>query len=840
MINLILKRTAVAARTVACAAFALCGTANAQVVINEFDYVQPGPDNAEFIELYATEQTSLTPFSIQLVGGATGSIYQTITLPPVVLAADDFFVICGSTSVTPNCDLEAPTAVDFIRNDVPGAIALISAGAIVDTVSYGGNSVAPYTELIGTPPDEDDEADLGLARVFDGFDTNFNDFDVRLFCITPGAPNEGIAQPCDGIYEIAEIQGASVMSPVAGQFVRTERNIVTGVRDESSMQGFYMQTPLNRQDNNPLTSEGIFVYTGSSPVVEVGDMVTVVGVVDDSERTHFTDSPFVQVISSNNPLPPATVFDGSTPSPLQPVGSMETLRFEGMLVDFSGVAASSSGTFLYTVPTMQRPFLEPGIVFPGEIGLPVWDGNEEILTVLLNGTDLASTRVFAGQIVSVLGHMGGRLSSSFRLWPVRINPGPEPQLPRAVRPSDNDELMIVTQHMRRLFDTVDNPDTPDGVVSEETLSRRLQKFSYHIRVTLAAPDIIAVQDVETLELLELLAAQMATDDPTLNYSAVHIASPLATNTGFLVRHDRVTVQSVETIGEDDAGLFSRPPLAIDAAFERDGATLDLTLINVQLPLGSNPLDPTFTNWFFPAERAVFLANYLEAERVSNPNKNIVLLGDFGAPQFSNGYADILGQITGVPDPLGSEIPYEPIVTVPLTNLTNSLPQPEQYGASFNGNLVAYDHMLVSENLVSRVNEYVFARGNTDAPLATASNIEEDIGLYVSNRDAAVLYLTTEFADFDGDGVANTNDNCTEAANPDQRDTNGDGFGNLCDADLNNDGVINVLDLGILRSAFFSTNADADFNGDGTVNVLDLGILRSTFFMAPGPSGLAGI
>ncbi|MEO1576696.1 MAG: hypothetical protein AAFU65_17245, partial [Pseudomonadota bacterium] len=73
------------------------------------------------------------------------------------------------------------------------------------------------------------------------------------------------------------------------------------------------------------------------------------------------------------------------------------------------------------------------------------------------------------------------------------------------------------------------------------------------------------------------------------------------------------------------------------------------------------------------------------------------------------------------------------------------------------------------------------------------------------------------------------------ANADQRDTDGDGFGNACDADLNNDGVINVIDLGILRTVFFTADPDADFNGDGTVNVVDLGIMRSAFFGAPGPA-----
>ncbi|MFK8014114.1 MAG: thrombospondin type 3 repeat-containing protein [Gammaproteobacteria bacterium] len=92
-------------------------------------------------------------------------------------------------------------------------------------------------------------------------------------------------------------------------------------------------------------------------------------------------------------------------------------------------------------------------------------------------------------------------------------------------------------------------------------------------------------------------------------------------------------------------------------------------------------------------------------------------------------------------------------------------------------------------------------------------------------------------DDDADSLRNFVDNCTQIANEDQRDTNGDGFGNACDADLNNDGVINVVDLGLLRSVFFTADADADLNGDGVVNVVDLGLLRAAFFSAPGPSGL---
>ena len=89
---------------------------------------------------------------------------------------------------------------------------------------------------------------------------------------------------------------------------------------------------------------------------------------------------------------------------------------------------------------------------------------------------------------------------------------------------------------------------------------------------------------------------------------------------------------------------------------------------------------------------------------------------------------------------------------------------------------------------------------------------------------------------DGDGVPDATDNCLEIANLDQRDSDLDGFGNACDADLNNDGLVDFLDLGILKSVFFSADPHADLNGDGTVDFLDLGMMKGLFFRPPGPAG----
>lgn len=91
-------------------------------------------------------------------------------------------------------------------------------------------------------------------------------------------------------------------------------------------------------------------------------------------------------------------------------------------------------------------------------------------------------------------------------------------------------------------------------------------------------------------------------------------------------------------------------------------------------------------------------------------------------------------------------------------------------------------------------------------------------------------------DTDGDGVSDPIDNCTLVANADQRDSNGDFYGNFCDADLNNSGGnVDGADYGYFRAFYGSGNADADFNGDGIVNGTDYGFFRVLYGKPPGPS-----
>ena len=101
-------------------------------------------------------------------------------------------------------------------------------------------------------------------------------------------------------------------------------------------------------------------------------------------------------------------------------------------------------------------------------------------------------------------------------------------------------------------------------------------------------------------------------------------------------------------------------------------------------------------------------------------------------------------------------------------------------------------------------------------------------------------------DKDKDGVPDYADNCINVANgPDKRDegghsqldTNGDGYGNLCDADFDNNGQVNIADLSYFRGVFRTDDANADLNGDSIVNALDQHLFMTLWGKQPGPSGV---
>jgi len=107
---------------------------------------------------------------------------------------------------------------------------------------------------------------------------------------------------------------------------------------------------------------------------------------------------------------------------------------------------------------------------------------------------------------------------------------------------------------------------------------------------------------------------------------------------------------------------------------------------------------------------------------------------------------------------------------------------------------------------------------------------------VASGDGASQQVALTETDTDRDGVPDSRDNCRTVANSNQRDSDSDGYGDVCDADANNDGIVNSVDLALVTGAFGGRGPNrADLNGDGFINALDLAQVRRLFGQRPGPS-----
>ncbi|MFD7920248.1 endonuclease/exonuclease/phosphatase family protein [Streptomyces sp. NPDC059740] len=119
---------------------------------------------------------------------------------------------------------------------------------------------------------------------------------------------------------IHDVQGTTRLSPLAGTTVSEVPGVVTAVRSFGSSRGFWIQDPA--PDDDPATSEGLFVFTGSTtPKLSVGDAVLVSGRVSEyypggasaggQSLTELSGATWT-VTSSGNPLPAAAPVNAAT------------------------------------------------------------------------------------------------------------------------------------------------------------------------------------------------------------------------------------------------------------------------------------------------------------------------------------------------------------------------------------------------------------------------------------------------------------------------------------------------------------------------------------------------
>jgi predicted extracellular nuclease len=561
---------------------------------------------------------------------------------------------------------------------------------------------------------------------------------------------------------IAAIQGSETMSTLAGEFVTTA-GIVTAHRSN----GFFIQTPDGMEDGNPLTSEGLFVFTGfGAPLVPAaGDFVHVSGMVAEfvpetiafgRPTTEISGGPAVVIASSGRMVPSEIQL---LPDHTPPGGGAEQLeRFEGMRVGASlrvagptdgtkfesSATSASNGDFMAVVLGVNRPAREPGIDPTQNVpdgtspSVPRFDGNFERLRVDSDGRGGARLEVVGGQVIrdmtGVLDHAG--TTYTFLPDPLPwVAAGNASAVP-VPAPTEN-EFTVASFNMERLFDDV-NAGGDDVTMTPEAYAFRLRKASLAIRTVMQSPDILGVEEVENQATLQALAERINIDsvsaagtNPRYAAHVVEGNDQGGIDVGFLVKTSRVTILSVTQVGKatiytpagagGTALLNDRPPLVLEANIEGPlGTTSSVTVIvnHLRSLLGiDDPADGARVR-DKRKRQAEFLAGYIQSRQAANATERIISIGDYNAFQFSDGFVDVVGAIQGTPAPADQVVlpagsASEP--NPPLSNLVDMLSPAERYSYVFGGNTQVLDHVLVNGPARARVSRFMYARSNADFP-----------------------------------------------------------------------------------------------------------------------------
>lgn len=596
-----------------------------------------------------------------------------------------------------------------------------------------------------------------------------------------------ITQPtCTPTHTISQVQGPGDVSPVANSTVTIE-GIVTARR----YNGFYLQST---GDGDPATSDGIFVFTSSTPSssIAIGADACVTGPVLEyipssdpysPSLTEISRPTSVTVLSLNNSLPAAVAITAAETNPSGGLSQLE--KYEGMRVQVptltvvgptggsvneTNATSTTDGAFYAVIQGTPRPFREPGVEVPDPLpagapaDVPRFDTNPERLRIDTK-SQLGSTPLDVTTGVTVSG-VAGVVDYTYRTYVVVTDPAAPISASSnsaytPVPDSAASDLTIAGQNLERFYDTTDDPSVSDVVLTPQAYANRLNKASLLIRNVLKTPDILGVEEVENISTLQDIANKVNADavaagQPNPNYAAyLQEGNDIGgIDVGFLVKSGKVSNVTVTQYGKDatytdpstgqPALLNDRPPLVLKGtATKPDSATgLNVTVIVNHLRSLNSIDDPT-DGARVRAKReaqAEYLANLVQGFQAANPTERIVLVGDFNAFQFNDGYVDVIGAIKGQPVPADQVVLASPDLVDPdLNDQVETFIDAEKYSYVFDGNAQFLDHIIVNPPALARFTK--IAGGRADADFPESFRNDPTRPERISDHDGLVAYFT---------------------------------------------------------------------------------------------------
>ena len=592
------------------------------------------------------------------------------------------------------------------------------------------------------------------------------------------------------VIPISQIQGEVYISPLDGKQVATRGVITAIVRS-----GFYMQTPDAEVDQNPKTSEGIYVFHGNQKPsgIEIGNLVEVSGTVTEfvprNERyflplTEIT-RPSVKVISGNNPLPAPVVLTATQPNPAGQIDQME--RFEGMRVkvdvlnvvaptggrvDDKTGEATSDGVFFGVVAGNPRPFREAGLEVLTMIvdklpqTIPFFDMNPELIRIDSDAQD--GTKPIDVTSGAVVKNLTGVVDYAYKNYTILVDAGSPPSVEGnktfiPASPAGEREVTVGAFNLENFFDDEKNSDNleRETIYPKEVFQKRLNKASLAIRKVLSSPDVLAVIEIENLKVLEKLAEKINNDtiadgQPNPNYKAfLEDGNDIrGIDVGFLVKTVKVKAVETKALGKDEklvtngAGdnekLYDRPPflLRAEVADAKTNQTFAFTVIANHFKSYGGIDDPKDGDRVRNKRRlqAEWLASFVAERAKADPAERIIVAGDFNAFQFNDGYNDLIGILKGKSEP-AVMVPSKTAFQTGLVNLAEKIDAKNRYSYVFNGSAQILDHILINKAATERALKFGYARLDADFPAVYRNDATRPERL--SDHDAPIFYMSLD-------------------------------------------------------------------------------------------------
>jgi len=594
-----------------------------------------------------------------------------------------------------------------------------------------------------------------------------------------GGGGSGSLPPPDnpGQTAIYDIQGSGAVSPLVGQAVSVV-GVVTGDFQDGdtdtsrNLGGFYLQ---NLPDADIATSDGVFVFDGAGPAVDVneGDLVRVQGEVTEFFGETQIAASSITVAGDGEILPepinlPTQV--STTNSDGELIADLE--RYEGMLIRLPQALTVSAlyelertGEVLLTQG--GRPFQFTNQNAPDDA---VYNSHREAISarqiLLDDGLRVANATpiryLTAGttpgysirvgdrvtDLTGVLRYSRGSGSAgheAYRLMPT-VDPNFESANPRPGAPSIGGDLRIASFNVLNFFSGIDNgqpvcgPSASAncrGADSAEELTRQTGKIVTALQMLDA--DIVGLIELEnnSTESLQQIIDALNTRVGAGSYAYVNTGAigDDVIKTGFLYRPNVVTLAGSaaildSTVDSNFNDARNRPALAQTFAQVSNDARLTV-VVNHLKSKGSDCVadgDPNLGDGqgncnATRSSAAAAIGDWLATDPTSSGDPDFLVIGDLNAYLL--------------------EDPLTALRNAGFVNLGEAATGTETYSFVYDGQSGALDHALASASLAPQVAAVLEWHINADEPPVLDYNLE-------SGRDPDLFDSDTPYRASDHD------------------------------------------------------------------------------------------